>query len=77
MAAYYDSIAQQYKKVVREIPLYQPEKYTYFRLIGEVTGKSILELGCGEGFYTTQAKGGYKGDGGGHFRQSNLPDRKK
>ena len=27
------------------------EEYTYFNLLGELAGKSLLDLGCGEGFY--------------------------
>ena len=51
MIAYYDTIAEQYKKS-KELPYRLIEEYTYFNLLGELAGKSILDLGCGEGFYT-------------------------
>lgn len=56
MAVYYDSIAEQYKKS-KELPfrLYV-EAHTYFNMIGNVIGKSFLDLGCGEGFYTRKFK---------------------
>jgi len=56
MPAYYDNIAQQYQDVVRELPLSFSKIYTYLNLVGNVTGKSVLELGCGEGFYTRKLK---------------------
>jgi ubiquinone/menaquinone biosynthesis C-methylase UbiE len=55
MAAYYDTIAEEYKKS-KELPYRLIEKYTYFNLLGELAGKSILDLGCGEGFYTRKFK---------------------
>lgn len=56
MAAYYNTIAQEHKKS-KELPyrLYI-EEYTYFNLLGDLAGKSILDLGCGEGFYTRKFK---------------------
>ncbi len=52
MAAYYDTIAKQYQKS-KELPYrLHIEAYTYFNLLGALAGKSILDLGCGEGFYT-------------------------
>ncbi|NJO16518.1 MAG: class I SAM-dependent methyltransferase [Thioploca sp.] len=56
MPAYYDNIALQYQEVVRQLPLYFSKIYTYLNLVGDVTGKSVLELGCGEGFYTRRLK---------------------
>ena len=49
---HYDTIAEEYKKS-KEWPFrLHIETYTYFELLGNLTGKSILDLGCGEGFYT-------------------------
>lgn len=51
MVAYYDSIAQQYQQSKQLPSRLHIEVYTYFNLLGELTVKSILDLGCGEGFY--------------------------
>ena len=53
--AYYDTIAEEYKKS-KELPCRIIETYTYFNLLGDLAGKSILDLGCGEGFYTRKFK---------------------
>lgn len=56
MAADYDTIAQQYKKS-KELPFrLHIEAYTFFNLLGNLGGKSLLDLACGEGFYTRQFK---------------------
>lgn len=53
---YYDSIAQQYKKS-KQLPFrLHIEAHTYFHLLGNIVGKTILDLACGEGFYTRQFK---------------------
>ena len=51
MAAYYDTIAEQYKEIT-ELPYRLIEECTYFNLLGDLTGKSILDLACGEGLYS-------------------------
>jgi ubiquinone/menaquinone biosynthesis C-methylase UbiE len=56
MADYYDTIAQQYKKSKQLSYRLHIEAYTYFNLLGDLVGKSLLDLGCGEGFYTRQFK---------------------
>jgi len=56
MAAYYDSIANKYQKT-KELPFRQyVEAYTYFNLIGDLSGKSVLDLACGDGLYTRRIK---------------------
>ena len=56
MTAYYDTIARQYKKT-KELPKCRYiDEYTYFTLAGNLTGKSILDLGCGPGVYTRKFK---------------------
>ncbi len=52
MVAYYDTIAEQYQKFHESPQSRYIDTYTYFNLLGELAGKSILDLGCGEGFYT-------------------------
>ncbi len=52
MIAYYDTIAEQYQQFHESPQSQYIDAYTYFNLLGELAGKSILDLGCGEGFYT-------------------------
>jgi ubiquinone/menaquinone biosynthesis C-methylase UbiE len=56
MAAHYDSIAQKYKKFKESPFCLHVETYTYLNFIGDISGKSILDLACGEGFYTRKLK---------------------
>jgi len=56
MTVQFDFIAQEYKKS-KQMPFrLHIEAYSYLNLIGNLTGKSILDLACGEGFYTRQFK---------------------
>jgi ubiquinone/menaquinone biosynthesis C-methylase UbiE len=56
MPEHYDSIAQEYQES-KDLPIrWYIERYTYFQMLGDVTGKSILDLACGEGWYTRQLK---------------------
>lgn len=54
--AHYDKIAAEYGKWL-ELPVvpYIVE-YTYFNQLGDLTGKSILDFGCGDGFFTRKFK---------------------
>ncbi len=53
---HYDTIAEEYKKS-REWPYrLHIEEYTYFNLLSNLTGKSIIDLACGEGLYTRKMK---------------------
>lgn len=55
----YDPIATQYKeyreKLIYDIYCYV-ESYTYFSKLGDLSGKSILDLGCGEGIHSRNFK---------------------
>ena len=54
----YDDIAQGYREIVRDVtmPLHTAELYTFAQLIGDVRGKTVLDLGCGEGFYSRRLR---------------------
>ena len=50
--ALYDSIAEAYQDSKR-LPFRRAiERYTLFRLLGDIRGQRVLDLACGEGFYT-------------------------
>jgi hypothetical protein len=53
----YANLAEEYKKAKHHHPwrLYI-EDFTLFELIGDLTGKTVLDLACGEGFYTHRIK---------------------
>jgi ubiquinone/menaquinone biosynthesis C-methylase UbiE len=56
MAAQYDAIAREYQRT-KESPLRRHvEAFTFFQMLGDVAGLSILDLACGEGFYTRLMK---------------------
>jgi SAM-dependent methyltransferase len=52
MATNYDLIAGQYKKSKYHPWRLHIEHYTLFELLGDLRGKTVLDLACGEGFYT-------------------------
>ncbi len=56
MTDLYADIAEDYKKSKLRPWRQHIEGYTLFRLIGDLRGKSVLDLACGEGFYTRQLK---------------------
>ncbi|MEH2332262.1 class I SAM-dependent methyltransferase [Nostoc sp.] len=56
MAAVFDNIALQFQKLNKLPYRLYGEAYTYLNLIGDVAGKSILDLACGEGFFTRLLK---------------------
>ncbi|MEH2085970.1 class I SAM-dependent methyltransferase [Nostoc sp.] len=56
MATEYDRIALQFQKINKLPYRLYGEAYTYLNLIGDVGGKSILDLACGEGFFTRLLK---------------------
>lgn len=53
----YANLAEEYEKAKHHHPwrLYI-EDFTLFELIGDLTGKTVLDLACGEGFYTRRIK---------------------
>jgi len=56
MAAQYDSIAREYQRT-KESPLRRyVEACSFLRMAGDVRGLAVLDLACGEGFYTRVLK---------------------
>jgi SAM-dependent methyltransferase len=52
----YDQIADEYKRAKQQPWRFYVERYTLLRLIGDVAGKSVLDLACGEGYYSRALK---------------------
>jgi ubiquinone/menaquinone biosynthesis C-methylase UbiE len=52
----YDRIAGQYKQAKLQPWRTHAECYTFLRLVGDVTGKAVLDLACGEGYYTRRLR---------------------
>jgi SAM-dependent methyltransferase len=52
----YDKIARQYQRS-KALPFRRyVEWYTYSKLLDDLSGKSVLDLACGEGFYSRRIK---------------------
>lgn len=56
ISPFYDEIAEQYQASKRLPFRIYIEEYTLFKLLGDLEGKKILDLGCGEGVYTRKIK---------------------
>lgn len=56
MITFYDTLAQQYQKFHQMPQSLYVDSYTYFSILGDLQDKSILDLGCGDGFYPRQFK---------------------
>ena len=52
----YDSIAEAYKNSKQLSFRKYVEEYTLFAILGEIQGATVLDLACGEGFYTRKIK---------------------
>ena len=52
MTTNYDPIAEQYKRSKQQPWCVYVEAFTLMRLIGDPTGKKVIDIACGEGFYT-------------------------
>lgn len=56
MAQQYDAVAEQYQRT-KQAPLRtHVEVFTLMQLIGDATGSVVLDLACGEGFYSRRVK---------------------
>lgn len=53
--AQYDEIAEQYKER-RQLGIFQIASYTMSHWLGDVSGRSVLDLACGEGNGTRAVK---------------------
>jgi SAM-dependent methyltransferase len=56
MSDLYAAIAEQYKKSKFHPWRLHIERFTFFELLGDLADKTVLDLACGEGFYTRQFK---------------------
>jgi 2-polyprenyl-3-methyl-5-hydroxy-6-metoxy-1,4-benzoquinol methylase len=56
MTTDYDQIASEYKQAKQHPWRYFIERYTFLQLIGDVEGMSVLDLACGEGWYTRELR---------------------
>jgi toxoflavin synthase len=52
MTTNYDPIAEQYKRSKQRPWRTHVESFTLMKLIGDVAGKAVIDIACGEGFYT-------------------------
>src|SRR5437763_15976790 len=52
----YDQIAGQYKRAKLQPWRTHIERYTLLRLVGDLAGKAVLDLACGEGYYTRELR---------------------
>jgi SAM-dependent methyltransferase len=53
----YDRIAEQYKRAKLQPWRTHVERYTLLRLAGGVAGQAVLDLACGEGYYSRALRG--------------------
>jgi len=52
MTTNYDPIAEQYKRSKQQPWRAHIEAFTLMKLVGDPTGKSVIDIACGDGFYT-------------------------
>ena len=62
MTTNYDPIAELYKRAKQQPWRAHIEAFTLMRLIGDITSKTVIDIACGEGFYTRmiRQRGGSK-----------------
>jgi toxoflavin synthase len=71
MSTDYNTIAEQYKRSKLTPWRTYVEKYTLLELLGDLSGKSVLDLACGEGFYSRL----FKANGASRVLGVDLSDR--
>jgi SAM-dependent methyltransferase len=52
----YDRIAEQYKRAKLQPWRTHLERYTLLRLAGDVAGNAVIDLACGEGYYSRELR---------------------
>ncbi|MGK7938737.1 MAG: class I SAM-dependent methyltransferase [Crocosphaera sp.] len=52
----YEIVAKEYQKLSRLPIVLYVDSYSYLKKIGNLKGKKVLDLGCGDGFYTRNFK---------------------
>src|SRR6185369_2375685 len=52
MTTNYDEIAAEYKRAKQQPWRLHVEHFPLFKLLGDLRRKSVIDLACGEGFYT-------------------------
>lgn len=56
MTTDYNPIAEQYQRSKQQPWRIHVESFTFMALIGDLAGKAVLDVACGEGFYTRQLR---------------------
>ena len=56
MTTDYNQIAAQYRQAKDQPWRAAIEEFSFMKLIGDLNGKSVVDLACGEGFYTRKLK---------------------
>ncbi len=52
MSAQYDAIAREYQATKKSPLRRHVEAFSFFNMLGDIRGLGVLDLACGEGFYT-------------------------
>ncbi|MBA2811115.1 class I SAM-dependent methyltransferase [Streptomyces sp. KM273126] len=53
----FDSLAEAYERMATALPFREHiESHTLFTLLGDITGRAVLDLGCGSGLYTRRLR---------------------
>jgi ubiquinone/menaquinone biosynthesis C-methylase UbiE len=55
MEAHFDQIAEQYR-MGKRLPMFEVVEHTLVSHLGDITGRSVFDLACGEGFSTRTVK---------------------
>jgi len=56
MTTDYNTIAQQYKKAKEQLWRSRIESYSMMKLIGDLAGKKVVDVACGEGHFTRKLR---------------------